>query len=97
MRVLFILNSPPETLTLFHLAEKMVENGSEISFLLIQEGCRCAVNTEVIKGLGFSKAIYVLEDDYRELFDKIVDFVEVVDYDGWVRLLESCDKTVSWI
>jgi hypothetical protein len=36
--------------------------------------------------------LHALKDDYK----KPVEGVEIVDYDGWVRLLEYCNKTACW-
>ena len=41
--------------------------------------------------LNFAR-LHALKDDYK----KPVEGVEVVDYEGWVRLLEYCNKTACW-
>jgi len=48
--------------------------------------------------LRFAEGIYVLEEDCRSrgLQGRLVEGVEATDYDGWVDLLEACDRVVSW-
>ena len=43
--------------------------------------------------------LFALREDLEEggLLDRKIDCVEVVDYDGWVKLLEGCESVFSWL
>jgi len=98
MRLLFVVGHAQETETVFRLADEMARDGGRIVFLFIGDGCRHAADPELMRTLRFAEGIYALEADCRSrgLQDRLVEGVEATDYDGWVDLLEACDRVVSW-
>lgn len=98
MRALFIVSRQLEDDTAFRLAEGMVEEGCPVSFLFIGGGCRHAADRGLEGALRFAEGIHVLREDCRDmgLLGSLAEGVEAVDYEGWVDLLEACEKVVSW-
>jgi hypothetical protein len=75
----------------FRVARRIAVEGKEIIILFIGEGARIAEDPYVTESLDFAR-LYALADDCP----KPAPGVELVNYDGWVRLLEYCGKTISW-
>lgn len=98
MRVLFVVSRMQETRTVFKLAEIMAEDGCQVLFLFIQEGCRHSADLGLMRALNFAGGVYVLREDCRSLglLKDLAEGVKAIDYDGWVDLLEACGKVVSW-
>lgn len=98
MQALFVVGGLQETGTVFRLAERMAGDGRRIVFLFTGDGCRHAADPELMKALRFAEGIYVLRDDCGSMgvLDRLAEGVEAIDYDGWVGLLEVCDRIVSW-
>jgi len=98
MWVLFVVVGLQETVTVFKLAERMARDGQHVVFLFTGDSRRHAADTELMKSLHFAEGIYVLKDDggFRVSLSDLAEGVEAIDYDGWVGLLEACDRIVSW-
>ncbi len=75
----------------FRIARRVAGQGKKIIILFTGEGCRLAEDPQIVDSLNFAR-LHALKDDYRWP----VDGVEIVDYDGWVKLLEYCNKTACW-
>jgi hypothetical protein len=75
----------------FRIARRIAGQGKKLIILFTGEGCRLAENPQVVDSLNFAR-LHALKDDYK----KPVDGVEIVDYAGWIRLLEYCNKTACW-
>jgi len=76
----------------------MGRDGEEIIFLLTGESCHHVFDQKFLESERFVKRIYLLEDGSSLLDpnDIVSDMVEVIDYNKWVKLLEGCNKVVSW-
>jgi len=98
MRVLFVVSGPQETRTVFRLAERMADAGQRVLILFAGGGRRHAADPELIGSLHFAEGVYALRGGCgsREGLGDPADGVETVNYDGWVGLLEACDRVVSW-
>ena len=98
MRVLFVVVGLQKTATVFRMAERMARDGQHIVFLFTGDSRRHAEDPELMKSLRFTKGVYVLKGDggSRAHRSDLPEVVEAVDYDGWVGLLEACDRVVSW-
>ncbi len=98
MRVLFVVVGLQETGTVFRLAERMAGDGQHIVFLFTGDSRRHAADPELMKSLHLMEEVYVLEGDgwSKDSLNDLAEGVEAIDYDGWVRLLETCDRVVSW-
>ena len=98
MRVLFVVVSLQETGTVFKLAKRMAEDGQHVVFLFTGNSRRHEADPELMKSLHFAEGVYVLGGDgwSRGLLGDLPEGVEEIEYDGWVGLLETCEKVVSW-
>jgi sulfur relay protein TusB/DsrH len=90
--------SPEEAGDLLGIVEEVAQAGEKFMLLLIHEACKSAVDKPFCKEMRRrSVDLYVLGEDLAEgLLGRVIKGVEVVDYDGWVELLEQCDKVFSW-
>jgi len=75
----------------FSIARRVAAQGKKIIILFTGEGCRLAENPQIVESLSFAR-LHALKYDLR----KPVEGVEVVDYDGWVKLIEYCNRTMCW-
>ncbi len=75
----------------FRIARRVAAQGKKILILFTRDGCRLAENPQLVDSLGFAR-LFALRDDLR----KPIEGVEVIDYEGWVKLLEYCNKTACW-
>ena len=99
MSVLFVVGRSKEASTAFRAAERMAEGGQEVVFLFTRNGCLHATDKNLVNSLTYAKGVNCLEADcrYEGLLSKVVDGVKLIDYLGWVELIEACDKIVSWL
>ncbi len=74
------------------------------SILLYEDGVYAALAGTAasgkIAGALADRKVYVLEPDYRARglkSDRLIEGVEMVDYAGFVDLVESCDKVQAWV
>ena len=81
-------NKPGEA---FRVARRIAAEGKKILLLFVDEGCRIAEDPHVTENLDFAR-LYALVSDCS----KPAKGVELVDYDGWIKLLEFCNKTINW-
>jgi hypothetical protein len=84
--------------TIYRLAEAMARDGEEIIFLLTGKSRDHVFDQKFLEAKRFVKRIHILKNN-RHLLDPndiVPDVVEVVDYDKWVKLLEDCNKVISW-
>ena len=91
MGILYVISDRRPSSTVFEMASK--ENG-DVSILFIGEARGLAGDKELLETLGFAQGIYLLGDVSQELGP--VPGVELVDYSGWVRLIEGNERIVSW-
>ncbi len=75
----------------FRIARRVAEQGKKLLILFTGDGCRLAENPHIVDSLGFAR-LFALKGDVI----KPVEGVQLVDYDGWVKLLEYCNKTACW-
>ncbi len=98
MKVLFVVSRVQKAGTVFKLAEKMSGDGRRIIILFTGDASHCAKDAELVKSLRFAEEICVLRRD-GVLGRPQSDFAEGVkptDYSGWMELLETCERIVSW-
>ncbi len=77
---------------IFRIARRIAAQGKKIIILFIGDGCKITTDPHLIESLAFAR-LYALSMDCRNPAPD----VELVDYDGWIKLLEHCNKTVSWV
>ena len=91
MGVLYVISDWRSASTVIELASK--ERGA-VSILLIGEARGLFDGREPWKTLDSTCRIYCLGDITNEMIQ--VDGVEIVDYSGWVKLIEENERIVSW-
>ncbi|UCD45404.1 MAG: hypothetical protein JSV27_02595 [Candidatus Bathyarchaeota archaeon] len=94
MSVLFVVQGFQETETVFSIAAKMAERG-QIVFLFTQKGVRHLTDRRLTASLSYAGGINCLEHEGSG-YD-LCDGVTMIDYEGWVELIEASEKIVSWI
>jgi len=93
--VLFVVQGFQETETVFSIAAEMAERGHGVVFLFTQKGVRHLTDRGLIASLSYAGGINCLEHEGSG-YD-LSDGVEMIDYGGWVELIEDCEKIVSWV
>jgi hypothetical protein len=91
MGVLYVISDRQSASTALELASK---ERDDVSILVIGEAHGLVVNKELRKSLGNTCRIYCLGDTAKG--SKQVEGAEVVDYSGWVELIEENERIVSW-
>ncbi len=88
---LFVVGRPLESETLLSTMEGLVAGGEEVHVVFVQGGVVNAADEILVGRMSFASSLSCLDEDAE-----IVESVERVDYIGWVRLIEECEKIVSW-
>jgi len=99
-RLIVFSGSSSESIVLLDVVKKVVQAGERVVLLLIHGACRSAADQVFCQEVRRCGAdIYALREDLetQELLEKVVEDVGIVDYDGWVTLLENFEKVFSWI
>ena len=91
MGVLYVISDRRSASTAIELASK---ERDDVSILLIGEAHGLADGKEQWETLDPTWRIYHLGDITHGMSQ--VDGVEVVDYSGWVKLIEENERIVSW-
>ncbi len=91
MGVLYVISDLQSASTVIELASK--ERG-DVSILLSGEARGLVDDREPWKTKDYTGRIYHLGDTPKGT--SRVDRVKVVDYSGWVKLIEENDRIVSW-
>ncbi|MBM3292350.1 hypothetical protein FJY84_06690 [Candidatus Bathyarchaeota archaeon] len=74
------------------IAKKLKEKDNEISILFVGDSRKLLNNQEFVDSINFVK-LYSLDR-----YDKIIgEGIEIIDYSGWIKLLETCKKNINWI
>lgn len=81
----------PEYGEAFRIARRVAAQGKKMLILFTGEGCKLTGDPQLMESLDFAR-LFALKCDA----EKPADNVELIDYDGWVKLLAYCNKTVSW-
>lgn len=81
----------PEYGEAFRIARRVAAQGKKMLILFTGEGCKLTGDTRLMESLDFAR-LFALRYDA----EKPAENVELIDYDGWVKLLAYCRKTVSW-
>ena len=75
----------------FRIARRIASQGKKLLILFTGDGCRLVEDLNMTESLSFAR-LFALKEDVR----KSVEGVEIIDYEGWVKLLEYCNKTACW-
>ena len=99
--MLHIINKSPFEKNSLQSCISCAKDGSAI--LLIEDGVYGVLNNsavaEDVKNAMSSKTVYALEADVqaRGIADKVLDGVQLIDYNGFVDLSVENDKIQSWL
>jgi len=78
--------------TAFRLAEEMSKEG-RVTILFTGKGTHHTSDQELIAKLSRFASLVTAETE----FDSPLDEVQAISYDEFVRILERCERTFSWI
>jgi len=78
--------------TAFRLAEEMSMEG-KVTILFTGKGTHHTSDTALIARLSRFASLVTAETE----FDSPLDEVRAIGYDEFVRILEKCERTFSWI
>ncbi len=74
------------------------------SILLIEDGVygatKGAAAEDLVKGAMADRKVYALKSDLKARAikeDRVIDGIEIVDYAGFVDLVEATDKVQAWL
>ncbi len=74
------------------------------SILLYEDAVYAALTgtkvTDKVAGALGEKKVYVLEPDFKARglkSERLIEGVEMVDYAGFVDLVDACDKVQAWV
>ena len=97
MNVLLVIGRMQEGSTAFKAAREIAKK-DRLIFVFAYGGCRHATNQGLVRSLDFADGVFCLEPHFRSegAGDMMAEGVEPIDYGGWVRLIETADRIVSW-
>lgn len=101
MSLLHTINKSPFEKNAFESCLKHALDGHDI--LLIEDGVYAATKgskfSDLLKQAMETKRVYALKPDVdaRGMQDRVLDGVELVDYAGFVDLVEKNDKVQAWL
>ncbi len=91
MSTLFVIGRPLETETVLVTMEGLVAKGEEVHVIFVQGGVVNATDEKLVRRMSSASSLSCLDADVE-----VIDGVKRVDFHGWVRLIEDCEKVVSW-
>lgn len=101
MSMLHTVNKSPFESNSLEVCLKHAKDGHDV--LLIEDGVYAVSKggkfNELLKQASAGKGIYALQSDVeaRGIQDRVMDGVQLVDYAGFVDLVEKHDKVQSWL
>ena len=97
MGVLLVISKFQDSSTVFEVAERMARGGQKVAFLFKGEACRHLTDPEFMTSIGFAEGVHCLESGLDRMGrEKPFEGVRLIDYSGWVDLVEAYDNIVSW-
>ena len=87
-----VLMSRAHSGTAFRLAEEIQRDGSEVHMVFMGRGTHYLSKDDTLKKIEFA-SLYTFETE----FDSPKEQVKAINYDEFVKLLERCERTFSWI
>ncbi len=78
--------------TAFQLAKNLHKDGSEVHMLFTGRGTHYMSKGDTLKELEFAN-LYTFETE----FDSPKEQIRAIGYDEFIKLLEKCERTFTWI
>ena len=91
MGVLYVISIEKPLEIVFEMASR---EAVEVTFLFVKEARRLVANIELMDSLDYAVGIYCL-DEVSKTINKAQN-VQIIDYLGWVKLLERNTRIISW-
>ena len=98
MAMLHLVNKSPYDACSMNTASTIMKDGDQL--LLIEDGVYGAIKSGKAAGLLTGLKVSVLGPDLAARGisqDKLADGIDVIDYAGFVDLVEANDKVQSWL
>ena len=101
MSLLHTINKSPFEKNALESCLKHAKDGHDI--LLIEDGVYAATKdskfSDLLRQAMETKGVYALKPDLdaRGMQDRVMDGIELVDYAGFVDLVEKNDKVQAWL
>jgi predicted peroxiredoxin len=87
-----VLISRAHAETAFRLTKEMHRDGSEVYILFMGRGTHYLSRGDILNELKFAKLC-----TFETEFDSPKDEVQAIGYEEFVKLLEKCERTFTWI
>ena len=94
LKFLFYVQDFQRGSTVFEIAARLAEKREEVVFMFAQKGIRHLVDRGLMRSLSYAESINCLESEASDL--DIKGEVVMLDYRGFVKLIEECPQIVSW-
>ena len=78
--------------TAFSLLKELNKDGSEVHIIFLGRGTHYLSKGDTLKDLEFAK-LYTFETE----FDSPKEEIKAISYIEYVKLLEKCERTFTWI
>ena len=91
MGVLYVISIEKPLEIVFEMASR---EAVDVTFLFVKEARRLVANSELMDSLDYAVGIYCL-DEISKTINKAQN-VQIIDYSGWVKLLEKNTRIISW-
>jgi len=95
MRTLYVIRGVQKSPTVFDIAAERARNGDDVSILFTREARQHVADQSLIDSISFATKIFCLSRGLDDGIEVAKD-VELLDYPGWVALLEANEKIISW-
>jgi len=94
-RTLYVIHGVQKSSTVFDIAAERARKGDDVSILFTREARRHAADRSLIDSISFAERIYCLTRE-ADVEIEVAKNVELLDYPGWVALIEGNEKIISW-
>jgi hypothetical protein len=91
MGVLYVISIEKPLEIVFEMASR---ESVDVTFLFVKEARKLVANIELMGSLDYAVGIYCL-DEVSKTINKAQN-IQIIDYLGWVKLLEKNTRIISW-
>jgi hypothetical protein len=94
LKFLFYVQGFQRASSVFEIASRLAEKGEAVVFMFTKKGIRHLVDRGLMRSLSYAESINCLESEVSDM--DIKGDVVMLDYPGFVKLIEECPQIVSW-
>jgi hypothetical protein len=91
MGVLYVISVEKSLEIVFEMASR---EDIDVTFIFVKDARGLVTNSELMDSLDHAAGIYCL-DDVTNTTNKAQN-VQIIDYMGWIKLIEQNTRIVSW-